>query len=275
MAELYRGMDRDTLDLAYNNSRAVANAAELLAAMRGRSDAAYETREHRHGLAYGDSARQRYDWFPAGPQGAPTLVFIHGGYWQRCEKEDFAFIVAGPLAAGFNVILAEYTLAPEAGMTRIVGEIGALLDHLAADADGLGLGDAPLVLSGHSAGGHLTAVHRSHPRVTHALPISGLMDLEPIRLGTLNDPLDLSPAEVDQFSPARRLGPGAPMVVAVGAAELPELVRHSEEYAAASRAVGEVAEYLPVAGRNHFDVLEDLEQADGAMLTALRGLMGR
>lgn len=273
MADLYRGMDRETLDIAYNNTRAVPNVGELIARMLSRSEAAYANRRHRPDLAYGDGARQRYDWFPGATPDAPVLVFIHGGYWQSRSKEDFAFVVEGPLAAGFQVVLAEYTLAPEASMTRIVAEIGALLDQLARDGDRLGIEGAPVILSGHSAGGHLAAMHRAHPRVTHALPISGLMDLEPIRLGTLNDPLDLSLAEVAQLSPQRHIGPGAPMVVAVGGAELPELVRQSREYAEACQAAGQPTEYLAVPGRNHFDVLDELYSPDGALVAAARRLL--
>lgn len=66
-------------------------------------------------------------------------MFIHGGYWSNCTKEDFAFIAEGPLARDLNVVLVEYTLAPEATITEIVDQIGQLLEHLAADRDGLGL----------------------------------------------------------------------------------------------------------------------------------------
>lgn len=273
MADLYRGMDRDTLDIAYNNSRAVANAAHVLADMQARSQHCYDTRAHRRDLAYGRADRQRYDWFGDAGTGAPVLVFIHGGYWQSRCKEDFAFIAEGPLAAGINVVLAEYTLAPQTDMAGIVGEVGALLDHLAHDVDGLDLGQAPLVLAGHSAGGQLAAWHRAHARVTHALPISGLMELEPIRLGTLNDPLQLTETDVQQFSPQRHIGPGAPMVVAVGGAELPELVRQSHDYALACQAAGEPVQYLAVPGRNHFDVLDELAHPQGALVTSVRSLL--
>jgi acetyl esterase/lipase len=80
------------------------------------------------------------------------LIF---GYY---TKEDFAFVAQGPLAHGFNVALAEYTLAPEATMTRIVAEIRSLLDHLAASANAAGFGGRPVCLSGHSAGGQLAAL---------------------------------------------------------------------------------------------------------------------
>lgn len=273
MTTLYRGMDRTTLDAAYSNSGAVPGSARLMVDFRTRSANVYRDVTCRRQLAYGPLPRQRYDWFAAGSADAPTFVFIHGGYWQSCTKEDFAFIVTGPLQRGFNVVLAEYTLAPQATMTQIVGEIGALLDHLLGDRDGLGIAGHPLCLSGHSAGGHLTAMHRSHPVVSHAMPISALVDLEPISLGALNDKLQLTAREVDVLSPLRHIDPGAPMTILVGDAELPELVRHSRQYAADCQARGETARYLPVPGCNHFSILEDLAAPAGVQMTALAQAM--
>ncbi|WP_186036830.1 alpha/beta hydrolase [Burkholderia gladioli] len=276
MKSVYRGMTRAQLDVAYDNPGAVDDFPAVYAAMRARSAALYARLAGQgaseRDLHYGPAPRQRYDYLACGHQGAPLFVFIHGGYWQKCDKEDFAYVAAGPLAHGFDVVLAEYTLAPEAGMARIVGEIGALLDHLAAEP---ATRERALCLSGHSAGGHLTAVHRAHPSVQHAMPISALVELEPIRLGRLNERLQLSEAEVDSYSPLRRIGAGAPLTVAVGAAELPELVRHSREYAEACRAAGQPVAYLPVAGATHFSVLDDLAEPGGAQMTALMARFDR
>jgi arylformamidase len=52
-------------------------------------------------LAYGDAPRARPDFFAANRTGAATLLFFHGGYWQRNAKEGFSFIAEGPLAHGF------------------------------------------------------------------------------------------------------------------------------------------------------------------------------
>ncbi|MCA3862202.1 MAG: alpha/beta hydrolase, partial [Burkholderia sp.] len=182
MTILYRGMDRAALDAAYLNTKVVPDFPALLASMQARSATLYEAASVRHDLRYGAQPAQRFDWLSCGQPDAPLFVFIHGGYWQHCAKEDFAYAASGPLACGFDVILAEYTLAPAATMTDIVGEIGALLDYLAHDPDGLGTAKRPIHLSGHSAGGHLTAVHRAHPGVVSALAISPLVDLEPISL---------------------------------------------------------------------------------------------
>jgi arylformamidase len=263
----WRDMDRATLDSAYGNTEAVANSAELMVQFQQRSAAFHATHEGERDVAYGSSARERFDFFPAASTDAPTFVFIHGGYWQYCAKEDFAFVAEGPLACGMNVVLAEYTLAPEASIARISDEIGRLLNALAAR----GLGR--LVLSGHSAGGHLGAMHRGHPAVTQALLMSGLYELAPIAAGSLNDKLQLSADEIACFSPIRHVGRGAPALVSVGSEELPELVRQSREFAQACVAEGERATYLPLADTNHFSILFDLAMGDGVQLSALRTLM--
>lgn len=272
MTALYRGMDRATLDIAYNNVKAAADFPGTMARFRGQSEALYRRVPGRRDIAYGEGTRQRFDWLPCGTPDAPTFIFIHGGYWQNCVKEDFAFVASGPLAHGFNVVLAEYTLAPAATMTQIVAEIGVLLDHLATARDETGFAGRPgrpVCLAGHSAGGQLAALHRAHPGVTYALPVSALVDLEPIALSWLNDALQLTPVEIDAYSPLRHIGHGVPMTVSVGADELPELVRHSRDYAAACTTRGEHATWLPVPGRTHFSVLDDLSEPDGVQMRAL------
>jgi arylformamidase len=120
----YRGMDREALDRAYNNVAAVPDVRDKMADFARRSAAIYESVGVKKDLAYGEGARQRIDWIPSPRVGAPTLAFIHGGYWQSLSKEQFAHIAAGPLAHGYNVALIEYTLAPEARIGAIVNEIG-------------------------------------------------------------------------------------------------------------------------------------------------------
>lgn len=272
MTGLFRGMDDAALRAAYDNVAAVEDVAERMLGFQTRSAALYESVPCRRDLAYGPLARQRFDWLPCGQPDAPVFVFIHGGYWQARSKEDFAFVASGPLGCGFNVVLAEYTLAPEASMTEIVGEIGALLAALAADRDGLGT-RGPVCLAGHSAGGQLSAHFRAHQALVHAMPISALVDLEPIALSWLNDKLQLTPHEIEAFSPMRHIGRGVPMTVSVGTAELPELIRHSEEYAAACRQAGEQVRFVPLDGCNHFTILEDLARPDGVQMRALAEAM--
>lgn len=256
------------LDQAYDNVRAVANFPAIYAGFQTRSQQTYANHTWQRDLAYGPLPRNRLDWFAQPITSAPTFIFIHGGYWQNCTKEDFAFVAEGPIAAGFNVALVEYTLAPEANLTSIAAEIRSLLDYLMVTKQLLRR-RAPVILSGHSAGGHLSALHRDHPLVSHVMPISGLMELAPIRRCWLNRKLNLSESEVQALSPRYNIGAGAPMLITVGEQELPELVRQSHEYAQACSEAGVAVGYLPVPGCHHFSVLDDLACARGVQLPAL------
>jgi arylformamidase len=270
-ATLYRGMDRAALDAAYNNRNAVASYPAIAAERVKRSARVRESRKFHADLKYGGSGRERLDIFPAARGGAPVLAFIHGGYWQSNDKEASSFLVEGPLAHGFSVALIEYTLAPEAGIERIVGEVGRAVDWLAAHAGDFGADPSRIFVSGHSAGGHLTAMMLGKPSVAGALAISGLYDLEPIRLCYLNEKLGLTEASAHRHSPLKHLAPRhAPVAVAVGAAELPELVRQSTEYAAA---LG--APLLALRDHDHFSVLEELARPEGALCRELVALAGR
>src|SRR5437870_8650402 len=91
---LYRGMDRAALDAAYDNGAAVGPAKRdrYFADRTTRSEAFRKTHRGRIDVPYGAGARQRLDVYPCGTPGAPTLAFIHGGYWQANDKEALSDI---------------------------------------------------------------------------------------------------------------------------------------------------------------------------------------
>jgi arylformamidase len=259
-AGLYRGMDRAALDAAYNNSLAVANSAAIVedwtrrtAILRSRFSSSLD-------LKYGKEERNRIDLFEAKPS-APLLVFIHGGYWQNRAKENFGFVAAGPLAHGISVALVGYTLAPQKRLTEIVAEILAALDYLSSKNNSL-------YVSGWSAGGHLTAMSMSHRGVRGGLAISGIYDLEPMRLSYINDKLRLDEAQAHANSPLFLPPPARPLIVTCGGGELPELRRQSEAY---GEAIGRPARQL--AGHDHFSILEELASPAGALTAMVRTLL--
>jgi arylformamidase len=267
---LYRGMDRAQLDAAYNNGAAVANVDAIRADWDARSARLRHGRRGHLDLVYGASPRQRLDLFLAEQPRAPTLMFIHGGYWQTNDKERFAFIAEGPLARGINVAVVEYTLAPEARMDQIVEEIHRSVAWLADHLGDYGADPARIYVSGHSAGGHLTAMAMSLGAVKGGVAISGLYDLEPIRLNYLNDKLGLDAAEAQRNSPMFHFPPkSAPLVVAYGTDELPELCRQSIDYAKAWTEHSLPGRLLPVEDADHFSILESLADADGSLTRAL------
>jgi arylformamidase len=265
----YRGMERAALDRAYNNVAAVPALAEIMADFASRSVAVYEGRGVKRDLSYGESRRQRIDWIPGPKAGAPTLAYIHGGYWQGLSKEQFAHVAAGPCARGLNVALIEYTLAPEARISGIVEEIRRAIDFLVANLKQFGADPTRLCLAGHSAGAHLAACHRGHPAVSLVLAISGIYDLEPIRLCYLNDKLHLNLADVAAYSPQSQVSTGARTLITVGDIELPELRRQMADYASCLRAAGERVEEIAGPGYNHFSITEVLATSDGTALEAI------
>src|SRR5246500_4590019 len=189
----WRGMSREELDRGLNNSLAAAASGDIVAGWEQRS-AALRLRHQAHlDFRYGPRERNRIDFLKAA-DGAPTMLFIHGGYWQMRAKEAFMLFAEGPMAHGINVALTGYTLAPDATLDEIVAEVHAAIDFLAAQLPDLGGGGKGIVVSGWSAGGHLTSVALSHPYVKAGMAISGIYDLEPIRASYLNVKLGLDEA---------------------------------------------------------------------------------
>jgi arylformamidase len=178
--------------------------------------------------------------------------------------------------AGFNLALIEYTLAPAARMDHIVTEVRSAVAWVIEHAKEIDGDSARVFVSGHSAGGHLTAMAMTDARVAGGVAISGIYDLEPIRLNYLNEKLGLDLAETERHSPMRHFpATAAPLVVTVGLGELPELVRQSEEYVAGWMARGHRGRYLPLPAHDHFSILEELAQPKGIILDAVREMAGR
>ncbi len=260
-------MSRAERDAAYNNVANVPDSPALNAARNAASAQCRATWDGRLDLPYGPKERQRWDLFPAFDPAAPCFVFIHGGYWQRNRREDFACLGEGLRAHGWSVALPGYTLAPDATLAEINGEIVAALDWLAAHGAEHGVA-GPVLLSGWSAGGHLTAMNVGHGRVTAGLAISGIYELGPMRETELNDKLQLTDAEVVALSPLRLPMVAKPMAITYGTAELPPLVSDSRDLHAARSAAHLPGALIPAPGANHFTIVDELRRPDGLLVRA-------
>jgi acetyl esterase/lipase len=200
-------------------------------------------------------------------------VFIHGGYWQRNTREDFAAFAEGVMAHGWSAAMVGYTLAPDASLEAIVGEMSQALDWLGQNGVQHGLAGGPVVVSGWSAGGHLTAMALPHPRVTAGLAISGVFELAPISQTYLDEKLRLTDEEVATLSPLRLPVVPKRLAIAYGTNELPALVADSRDLHARRSAAGAPGPLLPIAGADHFTILEELRRPDGALVAAARALL--
>ena len=220
-------------EVEYNNRARVPESPALMAGW-ARDAATYREKHAPRTASYGQGARNRIDFFAGDGQSSagssgPIVVFIHGGYWQRNSKDQFANLIAGPYARGWAAALPGYTLAPDASLTEIVAEINAALDWLALHGPAHGI-NGPVVLSGWSAGGHLTAMCLGHPLVRAGLAISGIFELGPLRDTYLDEKLRLTDEEIVALSPMRLPLVDKPLAITYGTGELPPLVSDSREY---------------------------------------------
>jgi arylformamidase len=271
----WRKMSQEERDLGLNNGVAVAGSADIVAGWE-RLSLEMRARYPDHlDLRYGPRERNRIDFLKAREKG-PTLVFIHGGYWQTRAKETFALFAGGPMAHGINVALIGYTLAPDATLDEIVAEIHAGVDFLAERLPGLGGDASRIVVSGWSAGGHLTSMALSHPQVKAGMAISGIYDLEPIRHSYLNAKLGLDEAMSRRNSPVMQAG-GAmkPLSLVAGSAELPLLRKQTADFAGHRARFGLPVTYEEIPGADHFTIMNEMVSPAGRITTLIRQLVER
>lgn len=205
-------------------------------------DSAHVRRTHAalFDLTYGDECGERLDFFPTNRSDAPLLVFIHGGWWRSLDKSDFSFIAPAYTRAGFNVALTNYTLAPEASIADIVQQQLRALAWLYRNAEKYDFDPRRIVVAGHSAGAHLTAMMMAAvwPVFAPDLPpdlvkagilLSGVYDLEPVRHADfVNVDLKLTEKDIDPLSPAwMPQAHPAPFLTAFGALESEEFRRQT------------------------------------------------
>jgi arylformamidase len=270
---IWASLDQAQRNAAYDNNAAVANSPALVEARNAASTAYRKAHPGALDIPYAPGARTALDLYPAPDPGAPCLVFIHGGYWLRNSRELFAAYAEGLALAGWSVAMPGYTLAPQARLTTIVREIGAALDWLGDQGPAHGVA-GPVVVSGWSAGAQLAALHLGHRRVVAGLAISGVYDLKPLRDTALNDALKLSEQEIATLSPV--LSPPTspkPLAIAYGTRELPALVRDSRKLHGLRSAAHTPGPLLPIAGANHFTILEELRRPNGQLVRAARRLI--
>lgn len=265
--------DASDLDTAYANAPFIPEA-EAFPPRWAAEAAAFRTAlgaRARTGLPYGPAPRERFDLVL--PEGTPRglAVFVHGGYWRAFDRGDWSHFAAGPLARGWAVALPGYVLAPEARIGRITAGLARALAAAAAEVPA-----GPLVVTGHSAGGHaaarLACASMDLPgavaaRLARSLPISPLADLRPMLGLAMNADWQMDAAEAEAESPVlHRPRPGVSVHVWVGGAERPVFLDQARWLGTAWGVPVTVA-----PGRHHFDVIDGLTDPDSPLTEALLG----
>jgi arylformamidase len=268
----------------YNNRARVPEHPQIFAQW-ARDGAAYRARMAgpRHNtMSYGPTARQTIDLF-LGEAGAdaPLAVFVHGGWWRSLEPSSFSHMAAGLNAHGIDVAVPGYDLCPQVRIADIVEEIRTALLMLWRRFR------KRMLVYGHSAGGHLAAAMMATDWVARdasappdlvpaAYAISGLFDLTPLRLISLNEDFRLDDASARTVSPLFWPAPhGRTLDAVVGALESSEFLRQSGDMVRVWGDAGVVTRYAEIAGTNHFTVLAPLADPQSAMVARLMEMVPR
>ncbi len=250
-------------DRAYANGAFIAGSGDVLPRWiaRAASFRADHDARGRLGLPYGPGARQRFDLFVPDTTPRGLLVFVHGGYWLEGGREIWSHLAAGAMARGWACAMPSYTLAPEARIGAITAEIRAAV--MAARAIVAG----PVVVTGHSAGGHLAArmaCADGPDGVVRVVPISPVADLGPLMATEMNKTLRIDLAEAASESPARLTPrPGVAAHVWVGADERPAFL-----WQARTLSENWACPWTVAPGHHHFNVIDDLANPDSALIGA-------
>ena len=257
------------VERGYNLRAAVAEHPKWFAQYAETSAAARASFAPRLNVRYGPGPKETLDLFVPAGRARGTFVFLHGGYWRALDKSDFSFVAPPFLAQDLAVAVVNYDLCPDVSVATIVDEARRAIGWIVREGGAHGVPAAPIVVAGHSAGGHLVAMLFATDwaaagapalRLAGGVSVSGVHDLAPIVMFSFNSDIRLDAAEAARLSPTRlRPRLAAPLLLAVGADETSEFVRQTQLLWDAwpeIRPRGETAPFI-IPKRHHFDVVAD------------------
>ncbi len=281
-------MEPDTafLEREYNARAAIREHPQIFARWAEQGAAARRLRAFTPDLQYGLLDIERLDLFHAHQADAPLLVFIHGGYWRSLDKSDFSWVAPPLLQHGVAVALPNYGLSPKTPVEDMVRQQLKAIAWLYRNAERLRFDPNRIIVAGHSAGGHLTAMMMAalwqqfdstlpSSLVKAGLAISGLFDLKPlVRAPFINSDLKLDDKRARALSPIHMpCATTASLITALGALESSEFKRQSTEFGAAWSK--NLVRHLELPHANHLTVCDELANPGSPLFDALLELIRR
>ncbi len=138
-------------------------------------------------VSYGTDRLHQMDVFapqqPRHAQGSPVLIFWHGGGWTNGYRQYVHFMANTVCSMGIVLVAPSYRLAPAHRLPAAYHDALACVNYVFENAPAWGGNPRHVLVSGHSAGGHvaaLTALRRESSEPAHikaCLPISAIADL--------------------------------------------------------------------------------------------------
>lgn len=281
---VYKDFDQEALDLQYNVRAGIPDFESIFQRWRDTSRSAVDNLKDRAhiDLKYGDGVGQSIDLFLTIERGRPLIVFIHGGYWQSLDKSYFNYLAETFVEDGFNFATLNYRLAPTVTMDEIVSDCRDALAWLGRNADRFGFDLGKIIVTGSSAGGHLTAMMLATNWSQHGLPadliaggcaLSGLYDLEPIRLCYLNDVIRLDAETARRNSPVHHVPHNAPpLILSFGGDETSEFLAQQTDLASLWRGKNLRCSVVDQNDGHHFDMVDRIGDRNSDIYKAIISL---
>jgi len=283
---LYRDFaTQEELDAQYELRTLFPEAASLYEAFcESESERARGDLPHHLDVPFGPTLAEHVDLYPAG-EGAPVLVYVHGGFWALRTAREFGFVARGPASRGVATVVTNYALCPAVTIDEIVRQTRAAVAWAYRNARSFGGDPERLHVAGHSAGGHLVAMLLATDWpgdyglpadvIKGATAISGLFDLAPFPYTFLQPKVQLTWDQVRRNSPILHVpDESPPLLVAYGEDETDEFKRQSEDFLAAWKEKGLSGGRLVLPGKNHYDVIDGFLDAGSPLLTGILGQIG-
>jgi len=287
MATVYRTYDQKALDAAYDNRGRFPDTDDCKKAQSDASDAAKAAYECKLDVRFGDGKTDLLDiYFGQGTGPRPIHAFFHGGYWKSNTKNDFGFVAKPFVPFGVTTVVVEYPLIPTVRMDGLIDRCRASLAWVWRNAESFGGDRGKITVSGHSAGGHITQMMMQTDFASYGegLPadlvkagcsISGVSDLEPVRLSFQNEGLHFTADEAREYStlfmdPVHK----GPLLAVVGGMEGDEFIRQTTALAEAWKAKGMDVECWVMDGKHHFTTINEYLDPDSRLSKKVRGMAG-
>lgn len=268
--KIYREFgSQEEIDAQYNIGASMPGWETYLERYVADSEKARESLTCELDIQYGPTLDEHLDIFPSAQPNSPILIFIHGGYWRALSSKEFSFIASILVENDITVVVSNYSLCPKVSIAEITRQNRSVIAWLVKHAHQYNGDPEKIFVSGHSAGGHLTAMVCStdwqgeyglgRGIVKGGIAISGIYDLQPLRYSYLQPVLLLSHELIREQSPCFTIPEsGPPMLMSVGEKESSEFHRQAQDYQQAWQAGGMRSEYQVETGDDHFSILYNL-----------------
>lgn len=224
---------------------------------------------------YGAAPLQTLDIFPSKVSNSPILIFIHGGYWRALDKKSYSFIAEPFVQNNFTVCIINYRLIPSVNMELLLKDVQMAIDWIQKEVTQYNGDPNALVLSGHSAGGHLALMSYLmndylQSSIKAICSLSGIFDLAPIKNSYLNEVLQLTADDVSKFSASNKDFSllKCPTLLSVGLNETDFFIDESKHLYEVHQSKASL-EYYGYPHLNHYQIVHKLGQKNNPLVDFL------